>query len=87
MTQNDMILAHLKCGFSLTPLDALKMFGCFRLASRISDLKKEGHNITKKMVSNGEKSYASYKIEPKKENPAQTLLFGENYGIYQNSKH
>lgn len=36
-------------GHSITQLDALRDFGCFRLASRISDLKREGMNIKKTM--------------------------------------
>lgn len=33
-------------GHSITQLDALNLFGCFRLASRIHDLRKQGMNIT-----------------------------------------
>jgi hypothetical protein len=46
MTQNQQILAHLKTGQTLTPLEALESFGCFRLASRIHDLKEDGWPIT-----------------------------------------
>jgi len=45
MTQKQEILSYLKTGQSLTPMDALKIFGTFRLASRIFDLKKEGWPI------------------------------------------
>lgn len=59
-SQEDMILAHLKKGYSLTPLDALKLFGCFRLGARIWSLKKV-HRIEKTMISVGKgKSVASY---------------------------
>ena len=44
-TQNEMILEHLVAGYSITALEALYDFGCFRLASRISDLKKAGYDI------------------------------------------
>ena len=44
-TQNDMILDHLKSGKSLTALQALDLFQCFRLASRISELITSGENI------------------------------------------
>ena len=38
-TQCNRILAHLRKGFTLTSLEALNLFGCFRLASRIHDLR------------------------------------------------
>jgi hypothetical protein len=50
MTQNEQIRKHLESGKSLTPLEALKLFNCFRLASRISDLKKEGMDIVVHIV-------------------------------------
>lgn len=40
MTQTDAILAALRRGAPLTPADALRLFGCFRLAARISDARK-----------------------------------------------
>lgn len=49
-TQTAQILAHLKTGRSITPLDALHDFQCFRLGARIYDLKQDGHQITKEMV-------------------------------------
>lgn len=44
-SQCDMILAYLQKGYSLTQMDALRMFGCFRLASRVHDLRERGYNI------------------------------------------
>ena len=47
MTQCEMILRYMEeCG-SITPLDALREFGCMRLASRICDLKRDGVKIHK----------------------------------------
>ena len=62
-TQCNRILAHLKKGLTITSLEALQMFGCMRLASRISDLRKRGENIVVDRVktANG-KSVAQYKI-------------------------
>lgn len=62
MNQSEAILEYLKEGNKITPLDALDRFGCFRLASRISDLKKQGYNIKMEMISRGEKSYAEYSL-------------------------
>lgn len=42
-----LIRERLLSGGSITALEALREFGCYRLASRISDLKREGLNITK----------------------------------------
>lgn len=45
MSQNDQILAALKRGRAITPLEALHEWGCFRLASRVLDLRQQGHAI------------------------------------------
>ena len=65
MTQTQQIYEHLSRGGSITPLEALQDFGCFRLASRISELRKAGHPIVVERVkdkkANGEPmSYARY---------------------------
>ena len=60
-TQAKQIKAHLEMGYRITALDALDKFGCFRLASRISDLKKEGYHIDKVMVeTSGGATIAQY---------------------------
>lgn len=62
-TQTAQILAYLKTGRSITPLDALEWFGCFRLGARIYDLKQDGHNIVKDMVeTDSGKRVASYTL-------------------------
>jgi len=44
-TQAELILNHLQeCGF-ITPLDALNLYGSFRLAARVHELKKQGYPI------------------------------------------
>lgn len=48
--QTSVILLALHCGKRLTPLDALKRYGCFRLAARIHDLRKAGHAIQSRQV-------------------------------------
>lgn len=54
------ILTHLQSGGSLTPRDALNLFGSFRLAAHIESLRKDGHNIFTSMVSEDGKKYAKY---------------------------
>lgn len=47
--QNDMILNHLKLYGSITPIEALRDYGCMRLAARVSDLRREGYPIAATM--------------------------------------
>ena len=48
-THNQLIRQRLLEGGSITGLEALRDFGCYRLASRISDLRREGLDIVKTM--------------------------------------
>ena len=50
-TQCAQIKAHLQSGRSITPLEALDLYGCFRLGARIYDLRKEGMDIERQMRS------------------------------------
>jgi hypothetical protein len=59
-TQKQQIQDYLSKGKTLTPFDALRKFGCFRLAARIADLRNDGLNIATKIVTKKGKSYASY---------------------------
>ncbi len=63
-SQTEMILADLRKGKKLTPLFALREYGCFRLGARIWDLRKEGHPIKSERITDAEsgKSYARYSL-------------------------
>ena len=50
-SQLDQILAALENGDSITALDALEDYGCSRLASRITDLKRKGYPVASRMVT------------------------------------
>lgn len=50
MTQKERIKKHLLSGWKITPLQALKKYGAFRLGAVIHTLKKEGMNISSKFV-------------------------------------
>ena len=51
MTQEDRILDYLdRHPEGLTQFEAIKDLGILRLASRISDLKRDGHKITSERV-------------------------------------
>ena len=52
-TQNNQILQHLLDGNSITPIEALKKFGCFRIGARIFELRKQGFIIDTNQVDNG----------------------------------
>ena len=62
-SQNNRIAEHLHKGLTITSLEALKLFGCMRLASRIHDLRERGENIIVERISlpNG-KSVAQYRL-------------------------
>ena len=51
MTQTDMILRFMLDGNTITPLEALDHFGCFRLASRICDIERKGYRVERKIIS------------------------------------
>ena len=71
MTQCEKVLRHLKDVGSITSLTAMTEYGIFRLASRISDLKKQGYNISS-VVTTGTNRYgepthfATYILEKEK---------------------
>ena len=47
-TQNERILDYINQFGSITQLEALQDLGIMRLASRVSDMKKQGYNIISK---------------------------------------
>ena len=61
-SQQEQIKECLLEGNSITAMEALDLFGCFRLASRISDLKKQGLNIESRRVHKGEKWVSEYRL-------------------------
>jgi hypothetical protein len=62
MRQVDEIRQALLDGKSITPLDALRDYGCFRLAARIDQLRKQGYCITTEFAHRDGKKYASYRL-------------------------
>ena len=61
LSQNKAVIKYLKKHRTLTAMEALAKFKCFRLASRINDLRNYGYIIRTHMIyeSNG-KRYAKY---------------------------
>lgn len=62
-SQNEEILAWLQMGKTISPLEALERFGCFRLGGRIFELKAAGHKIVTDMVTKNGKRFAEYRLE------------------------
>lgn len=75
MSQTDEVLAALKKGDHITPLDALKRFGSLRLADIIYRLRAQGWQIETDMVTVGKekKRVASYWLMSQK---PRVLYFG-----------
>ena len=67
MTQSQRILRHLEDYGSITQMDAIRDYGIMRLASRVNDLRREGHPIVTEVVEGrnryGEKTrWARYRM-------------------------
>lgn len=60
MSQKSRILNHLKTGKAITQIEALNLFGCFRLASRIEELRSQGYDIKTVMIDYNNKRFAKY---------------------------
>ena len=68
MTQGEKVMRYMEQYGSITQLDALREFGCMRLASRISDLRRGGIRIKSEMVKAKNRfgepiSFARYSLE------------------------
>lgn len=64
MSQNQTVLDHLLAGKTLTPAKARQVYQIERLAARVFDLKKAGHNIiTTVREDERGREYAEYRIQ------------------------
>jgi hypothetical protein len=68
-SQEEKVLKYLREGHSITPLQALSLFGCNRLAARIYRLRKDGNCIAsapiKVATRTGEAKVACYYLSQK----------------------
>lgn len=62
-SQNALIKGWLLNGKSITPMEALNMFGCFRLSARIANLREEGLAVVTDMVTINDKRVARYYLQ------------------------
>lgn len=64
MSQKTDILLHLKEQGSIDPKLALELYGCMRLASRIDELRSDGHSVRMEMQRTvSGKRHARYHLE------------------------
>jgi hypothetical protein len=61
-SQTALIKGWLLNGRSITQQDALNMFGCFRLAARIANIREEGFDIVTDMITVNDKRVANYRL-------------------------
>jgi len=47
----------------ITPIDALNLYGCFRLGARIWDLRDKGHDTKTEIITKNGKNFAMYHLE------------------------
>lgn len=59
MTQTEAVLDWLQRR-PITALEALNHLGCFRLAARVEELRRQGHNIITREYRAGHKTVAQY---------------------------
>ena len=50
-SQTDRILEYMLQGHSITPLEALAMYGCSRLAARIADIRAKGYLVYSEFIT------------------------------------
>ena len=62
LRQRDLILEYLRGHDYITPREALDVFGVFRLAARISDLRADGYHIVTEEKALGRKRFAAYRL-------------------------
>lgn len=51
MSQAERVLQYLEDGNTITTLNAFKELGITRLAARVHELKRDGHNVKKNTIS------------------------------------
>ena len=61
-SQISRVKRHLIGGKSITPIDALNLFGAFRLSHIIYVLRNEGYNIKTDLINDGIRRYAKYSL-------------------------
>ena len=68
-SQCESILEHLNTYGSITPMEALNLYGCFRLGARVWELKARGHAIDSELIrlDNGKQVSRYFRQQPQME--------------------
>ena len=63
-SQKSRILEHMRTGNSITPVEALNLYGSLRLGARIAEIRSDGYTIHMKLVKDEKtgKRYAQYSM-------------------------
>lgn len=86
MSQASDILDYLKAHEEgITPLEALRLFGCMRLAARIADLKADGHTIAMTEEAHEGGRHARYRLVTSTER--RIIPTVEDWEGYRDSPH
>lgn len=64
MSEDSLILEHIKTHGYISPAEAFSLYGCAALHSSASRLRKRGHNIICKMQSGNGKRWGHYYLLP-----------------------
>ncbi len=64
-TQLNQVLSHLKQGRSITQVDAIHLFNCYRLSAIIEKLRRQGYDIVtyNERNSSGTGTHARYELK------------------------
>jgi hypothetical protein len=60
--QNEEVLRYMRQHGGITPVEALRKLGVFRLGARIFELKHQGYDIISTMVKSKGKRYSRYEF-------------------------
>ncbi len=63
-TQKQMIEIYLLAGNAITPIEALELFGCFRLAAIIHQIREKRHVYTTMITNKYGNRFAKYSLKP-----------------------
>ena len=62
MSQNQQVLKHLKKHGKISSMTAFTKYGITRLASRVFDLKTQGHKINTTLTTKNKKTFGVYTL-------------------------
>ena len=80
MSQKNEILDYLQTHEEgITPADAMRLFGCMRLAARIADLRLAGYSIIAENERHDGGNHARYKLETEEKKKIRSMQDGAKF--------